>query len=191
MAEVCLSAQRPSTADSSGNNEELPAANQHTAPEWGSRPEHSDPPRKPKLTRRRFTGEYKLRILFEADQCAKPGELGILLKREGLYSSHLCAWRRQREAGALAALAPRKRGRKPARNDSLACENQLLLRENQHLQARLRQAEMTIAMQTKVSDILGIPLSTPHEPVAPLASIQTALPSDQPEQGEDHRGNRN
>ncbi|OHB73265.1 MAG: hypothetical protein A2V70_20145 [Planctomycetes bacterium RBG_13_63_9] len=108
-------------------------------------------------TRRRFTAEYKLKILRAADQCTRPGQLAKLLKREELYSSHLTAWRRQREVGILAALAPRKRGRKPARHDPLTDENRALRRENEHLQARLAQAETIIQMQTHVSRLLGIP----------------------------------
>ena len=83
--------------------------------------------------------------------------MGELLRREGLYASHLTTWRRQREAGALAALAPRRRGRQARRNDPLALENQRLRRENQRLAERLRQAETIIEVQKKVSEMLGIP----------------------------------
>ncbi len=179
MAEVCLSAQRVRSADGSDTRKGPLRSDQHLAAQRGTRPEGLDSPPEVKSTRRCFTAEYKLRILLEADQCSKPGELGALLQREGLYSSHLCAWRRQREAGALAALSPKKRGRKAARRDCLDRENQLLHRENQHLQARLRQAEMIIAMQTKVSDILGIPLSEPDGPADRPGSTQTALLSGQ------------
>jgi transposase-like protein len=175
MADVCFSAQLAPTADGSGRDETLPAVNQHAAPKKGRQTRFLDSPSTTRPTRRRFTAEYKLQILLEADQCTKPGELRVVLQREGLYSSHLCAWRRQREAGALAALAPKKRGRKPVRNDSLARENQLLLCENEHLLARLHQAETIIAMQTKVSDVLGIPLTTPGEPATPLESSADTL----------------
>src|SRR3972149_3496587 len=79
-----------------------------------------------KARRRRFEAAYKLRILAEADRCAAAGQLGELLRREGLYSSHLTSWRKQRDAGALEALAPKQRGRKPKRRDSLALERDRL-----------------------------------------------------------------
>ena len=99
-------------------------------------------------TRRRFTAGYKLKILREADRCTRPGELGALLGREGLYWSHLSAWRRLREVGVLAALAPKKRGRKTNNRHHLLDENQRLRREIEHLQTRLRQVETIIEMQT-------------------------------------------
>jgi transposase len=185
MAEVWSSAHQTATADLpsvghpkcptewAGDGQQPSTTCQHTVPFRGGRPPGPSPPPGQKPTRRRFNAEYKLRILQEADQCAKPGELGKLLRREGLYSSHLSAWRRQRQAGARAALAPKKRGPKAAKRDSLACENQWLHRENQHLQARLRQAEMIIAMQSKISDILGITLRAPDTPAAQLVSTET------------------
>ena len=87
--------------------------------------------------RRRLTAEYKLRILQEADQCA-PGELGALLRREGLYTSQLSKWRRQRQTGQLASLTPKKRGRKV---EAQAQELARLQRENAELRARLERAE--------------------------------------------------
>lgn len=123
-----------------------------------------DPEVPEKPTRRRFTAEYKLRILKEAEACSKPGELGALLRREGLYSSHLIVWRRQREAGAVANLEPRKRGRKAAKlRDGLAIENERLRRENAQLQHRLHQAEVIIDVQKKLSKVLGIKLPTEDE----------------------------
>src|SRR6516164_589456 len=107
-----------------------------------------------KAERRRFTAEYKLRVLREADACTEPGQLGAVLRREGLYSSHLTDWRRQRELGAWAALAKR-RGR-PGRHP-LAQRVAALEREN----ARLEQAETIIEVQKKVSALLGIPLNPP------------------------------
>ena len=104
--------------------------------------------------RRRFTAAYKLRILQEADQSA-PGELGALLRREGLYTSHLTTWRRQREAGQLAALAPQKRGRKA---DPLAGELARLKRENVKLQARLARADLIIDAQKKLLVLLNQPI---------------------------------
>jgi transposase len=113
--------------------------------------------------RRRFIAEYKRRILEEADRLTVPGELGALLRREGLYSSHLSTWRKQRDQGMLDGLTPKKRGRKPKRKDPLVEENQRLRRENARLAARLKQAEMIIEVQKKLSTMLGIPLETPEK----------------------------
>ena len=110
-----------------------------------------------KASRRRFDAAYKLRILEEADRCTEPGQLGELLRREGLYSSHLTTWRRQRDEGALNGLREKKRGRKPKRRDAKDLELERLRRENQKLEDRLRQAETIIEVQKKVSEILGIP----------------------------------
>ena len=117
-----------------------------------------DPAVSEKPVRRRFTAEYKVRIVREADRCIKPGQLGALLRREGLYCSHLNTWRRQRDEGALAGLRPKRRGRKPKADDPVFAENQRLRRENQRLAAKLRQAETIIEVQKKLSDVLGIPL---------------------------------
>ena len=108
--------------------------------------------------RRRFTAEYKLRILCEADRSTEPGQLGVLLRREGLYSSHLSAWRQQRDEGTLAALTPKRRGRKANSDAPLIAENERLKRETQRLAAKLRQAETIIDIQKKLSEMLGIPL---------------------------------
>ena len=112
--------------------------------------------------RRRFSAEYKLQILRQADACQESGQLGELLRREGLYSSHLSTWRQQREQGTLDALTPKKRGRKPRDNDPLIEENRRLLRVNKRLVERLRQAEVIIDVQKKVAEILGIPLQSPE-----------------------------
>ena len=106
-----------------------------------------------KASRRRFAAEYKARILDEADRCTEPGQVGELLRREGLYSSHLTNWRRQREAG----LAPKRRGRKPKSNKKERQEMDRLRRENKRLAERLRQAETIIDVQKKVCEMLGIP----------------------------------
>jgi len=106
-----------------------------------------------KASRRRFTAEYKARILEEADRCTEPGQVGELLRREGLYSSHLTNWRRQRDAG----LAPKQRGRKPKSNKKEQQEMERLRRENKRLAERLRQAETIIDVQKKVCEMLGIP----------------------------------
>jgi transposase len=112
-----------------------------------------DPQVKPKAERRRFSGEYKLRILAEADACTERGQVGALLRREGLYTSHLEKWRRQRERGSLQALTPQKRGRKV---DAQATELARLQRENERLQVRLQQAETIIDVQKKLSTLLGL-----------------------------------
>jgi len=115
-----------------------------------------DPEVVPKAERRRFGAEYKLRILAEADACTQRGQIGALLRREGLYRSHLDKWRAQRQAGVLQALAPQKRGRKP---DPQAVEIARLRRENEQLQQRLQRAEMIIEVQKKLSVLLGLPTS--------------------------------
>jgi transposase-like protein len=104
--------------------------------------------------RRRFTAEYKLRVLEEADQCQAAGAIGALLRREGLYSSHLSKWRQQRAAGQLRGLRPKKRGHKP---DPQAAELARLQRENERLQARLEQAETIIEVQKKLCRLLELP----------------------------------
>ena len=105
-----------------------------------------------RAVRRRYSAEYKLRILEEAESCGS-GEIGALLRREGLYSSHLTTWRRQRAAGQLAGLAPKKRGPKP---DPQAEELQRLRRENERLQVRLQQAEAIIEAQKKLAQLFGL-----------------------------------
>jgi len=111
-------------------------------------------PEKP--IRRRFDAAYKQRILDEADRCSQPGELGQLLRREGLYSSLLTTWRRQRDEGMLAGLSPKRRGRKAKRKDAVVQENERLRRENEWLTHRLKQAETIIEVQKKVSEMLEI-----------------------------------
>lgn len=112
-----------------------------------------------RAVRRKFTAEYKLRILKEAESCTERGQLGALLRREGLYSTNLIAWKRQLEKGTLAALSPRKRGPKGKMPDPSARRIAELERENQKLQKKLRQAETIIEVQKKVSEILQIPLN--------------------------------
>ena len=108
--------------------------------------------------RRTFTAEYKLRILAEADAAAaQPGAIGALQRREGLYSSHLVTWRRERQAGILKGLTPHKRGPKSKRNPQEE-EMQKLRRENQRLTEQLRKAEIVIDVQKKVGALLGWPL---------------------------------
>jgi transposase len=112
--------------------------------------------------RRRFTAQYKLRILEEADTCTEPGQLGVLLRREGLYSSNLTTWRRQRSEGILDSLSPKKRGRKAKEKNPLAERAGELERENQRLRHKLKQAETIIEVQKKISQLLGIPLDSPE-----------------------------
>jgi len=111
-----------------------------------------DPELVERPSRRRFSAEYKLRILREADACSRPGEIGALLRREGLYTSHLTAWRKQRDAGALEAL-DRKRGRKPA--DRRDAEIEALRRRVERAEAELAQARKVIEVQGNVSALLG------------------------------------
>lgn len=119
----------------------------------GNRSNQVDPEVMPKAQRRQFPAEYKQRILQEHEACAEPGEKGALLRQEGLYSSHITTWRRQRERGELAGLAQKKRGVKA---NPQAEENARLRRENERLKTRLEQAELIIEVQKKVSQILGI-----------------------------------
>ena len=109
-----------------------------------------------RAARRRFTAEYKLQVLREADQCAGVGDLGALLRREGLYSSHLTTWRRQREHGALVALAPKKRGRPMTPGSPLARRVAELERDKARLERRLQQAEAIIDAQKKLAELLGL-----------------------------------
>jgi transposase len=115
-----------------------------------------DPEVVAKAQRRKFTAECKRGIVEEADRASDPGAIAALLRREGLYSSHLVEWRRLREAGALGALS-QKRGRKPTRNP-LAEENGKLKAELVRVQKKLQQAELIIDVQKEVSALLGIAL---------------------------------
>ena len=118
-----------------------------------------DPEVPAKARRRQFSPEYRLRILKEADGCKDPGQLGALLRREGLYSSNLVTWRRQRDARALVGMKEQKRGPKPRREDPRLKQKD---REIARLQRRLKQAETIIEVQKKVAEILGIPLNSPE-----------------------------
>jgi len=142
------------------------------APEWreGERSETSrnegasipvaavapaDPEVSAKAERRKFSTAYKRSILDEADKGGQ-GAIAGILRREGLYSSHLNTWRKQRESGEIAGLEPRKCGKKTAPKNPLAGEVRRLERENRHLQKRLRQAEIIIDVQKKLCDVLGL-----------------------------------
>ena len=110
----------------------------------------------PRARRRTFTVGYKMRILREADACKAPGQLGALLRREGLYSSHLTVWRRERDRGAVKALASKKRGPKgPSPEAKRVAE---LERENRRLRDELRRAQLINEAQKKLHELLGIPL---------------------------------
>jgi len=125
--------------------------------------DRSDPEVLEKPARRRFSAEYKLAILREADACTEYGAVGALLRREGLYSSHLTSWRKQRDEGSLKALSPSKRGRKPKAENPLSKEVARLERENRNLQKRLDRAELIIDVQKKVAKLLGIQLNQPPD----------------------------
>jgi transposase-like protein len=117
----------------------------------------------PRARRRRFSAAYKLRIVEEADACTKAGGVGALLRREGLYSSHLVIWRRARDQGQLEALSPKRRGPKPDPDRPLQKRNAQLERENARLRQRLETAEVIIDVQRKVSRLLGIEMPETSE----------------------------
>ena len=132
-----------------------PEGDRSLRPSVTSRATDPDPEVPAKAQRRRFPAEYRLRILTQADACKKPGELGALLRREGLYSSLLTNWRRQREQGALQDMRGRRRGPKPRPVDPRVKQ---LEAENRRLQRKLQRAETIITLQKKVAEILGVPL---------------------------------
>ncbi|MCP5055275.1 MAG: transposase [bacterium] len=126
----------------------------------GSRAGGPDPEVVAKPKRRQFTAEYRLRILEEADSCTKPGEVGQLLRREGLYSSHLTAWRKAQRQGALRGLASKKRGVKPRERNPLEPKVQQLEAENARLKAELHKAHTILDVQEKVAGLLGFDLES-------------------------------
>ena len=138
---------------------EAPRSGGSSAGEGAPAPVPPDPEVPARHAKRRFTTTYKLEILRRADACTRSGELGALLRKEGLYSSHLVTWRRQRAHG----LTPKKRGRKPTSTDprmkTLEREKAALATENRRLERRLQRAETIIAFQKKVASLLGIPLN--------------------------------
>jgi transposase-like protein len=116
-----------------------------------------------KATRRRFSAEYKLKILREAEACTQPGEIGALLRREGLYFSNLRTWREQlRRVGEL-GLAPKKRGPAPTPKNPLAAKVAALEREVTRQKARAERAEALVELQKKVAELLGTPLQRTGE----------------------------
>jgi len=114
-----------------------------------------------KATRRRFTAEYKRKILREADACTEPGAIGALLRREGLYSSHLTTWRAQRERGEWAGLTPKQRGPAPKPKNPLAARVAALERAVRREKARADRAEALVDLQKKVAELLGTAQAQP------------------------------
>ena len=114
-----------------------------------------------KAKRRQYMAEYKLRILKEIDNCQGNGDIGAILRREGLYSSMLSKWKEQRDNGALDGLSAQKRGPKL---DPQAAEMALMKRDNERLRERLRQAELIIDVQKKVAQLLGVPPEEDNNP---------------------------
>jgi len=112
----------------------------------------------PRAPRRRFSPADKKRILEAADHCTKPGEIGALMRREGVYSSSLSNWRRQRENAGLEAMAPKKRGPKPDEARIEARQLALVTRERDRLQERLDKALLVIDVQKKLAALLGTPI---------------------------------
>jgi transposase-like protein len=125
-------------------------------PAGTSRAPAPDPEVPAKVQRRTFTAEYRRRILKEADASRKRGELGALLRREGLYSSHLVNWRRQRDQGELLAGRARKRGPTAKSIDPRVKQLEV---ENRRLERKLARAETIITLQKKIAELLGIPLT--------------------------------
>ena len=126
-----------------------------------SRPSRSesdpDPEVPAKARRRQFTAKYKVEVLEKADGCSEPGQIGALLRREGLYSSLLSKWREQREAGTLKALSPKQRGRKPRPVDPQALRVSQLERELTRVRDQLEKARTIIDVQKKLSLLLASP----------------------------------
>jgi transposase len=120
-----------------------------------------DPEVPAKASRRRFAAEYKQRVLREADAArGDAGQIGALLRREGLYSSHRATWRRARERGELAGLSPKRRGRKEKAVNPLAKRVAELEHDKRRLERRLKQAELLLEIQKKASQLLEIPLAS-------------------------------
>lgn len=144
---------------------------EHSEPECSGDPKvvarndiHPPDPEVPeKATRRRFSAKYKLSILAEVDACTKKGQVGSILRREGLYSSNVTKWREQRACGALAALTPKKRGRKAHPVNPTAQKLAKAEREVEQLKKKLRKAETIIDFQKKLSEMLGI---SPPDPLS-------------------------
>jgi transposase-like protein len=113
--------------------------------------------------RRTFTLEYKQKVLAQTDAAKGSGEIGAALRREGLYSSHLTKWRRERKEGSLEGLTPRRRGPK-VKTSPVTAENQKLKRDNERLAEHLRKAQIVIDVQKKVAMLLGNPFPAEDQP---------------------------
>jgi transposase-like protein len=156
---IFMNKQRPKHL-SHGDNSSRSKGSFHCPHGWrasanlvNSAPDPEVPEKKP---RRKFTAQYKLRILAQADACSQPGQMGALLHREGLYSSNLATWRQQREKGILQAMTPKRPGRKRKQPNPLAKRVAQLEKENRRLQQKLKKADLIIEAQKKMSEILGI-----------------------------------
>ena len=128
-----------------------------------------------KPTRRRFTAEYRLRIVEEADRCAEPGEIGRLLRREGLYSSHLSAWRKARRRGVLQSLTPRKRGAKPAQSNPASAQVRRLEAKVARLEKELATAHAILAVRGKSFRAAGIEPQWREQLLIAAASLATKV----------------
>ena len=116
-----------------------------------------------KVERRRFTADYKRKMLRQAEQCKESGQIGALLRREGLYWSNLSKWRKQRESGELAGLSVKRRGPQRREKNPIADRVKELERDNERLKRRAERAERIVELQKKISEILGIELSASAE----------------------------
>ncbi|MCP3941664.1 MAG: hypothetical protein GY710_09310 [Desulfobacteraceae bacterium] len=164
MKPIKMNSLQTSENQQSPNGEPVEGARRATgagSPLGGHSKQHLPNPEVPeKRPRRYLTASYKLRILQQADNCTQPGQIGRLLRREGLYSSSLSNWRRAREKGLLQSMSPKKRGRKPKEKNPLAAEVAKLQKDKQKLERKLKQAELIIEAQKKISQILRITLDT-------------------------------
>ena len=155
-----VSAPFPAALASVGRREPERSEGDRSATEVNAGAIHPDPEVVALAKRRSFTADYKQRILSEADRAKGSGGVGALLRREGLYSSLLTTWRRERASGVRQALAPQKRGPKSKR-DPVQEEIQRLQKDNARLTEQLRKAEIVIDVQKKVGALLGWPIATP------------------------------
>ena len=152
----------PPAVAGGGSEGERSEPERTTLPDGGGRLT-PDPEVVQRPVRRRFTVDYKQRILTEVAAASDTRTIGRILRREGLYSSHLTNWRKTRDRLQRAALEPQKRGPKPSPKNPLQAENAKLTRENARLNKKLRRAELIIDLQKKVSQILGITLPVLEE----------------------------
>ena len=149
----------PGAAERSGG-ERSEAARSAAAPGLGGE-KRPDPEVRPRAQRRSFSAAYKQKILAQADAATESGAIGALLRREGLYSSHLTHWRQERDAGIKQGLTPRTRGPKPHADPS-AKEFQQIRLQNERLTEQLRKAEIIIDIQKKMASLLGLTLAAPN-----------------------------